>query len=77
MVITSRDKLCTSGFFLQTVFEHLGDLLTVLITFDEIMNESPGIHDNWKRYKRYIKDGPFESVVYNNAFSAIIKTGED
>ena len=37
----------------QTVFEHLGELLTVLITLDEIMNECSGIHENWKRYKRY------------------------
>lgn len=46
--------------FFQTVFEHLGELLTVLITLDEIMNECSGIHENWKRYKRYNCSGfPF------------------
>lgn len=37
---------------LQIVFEHLGDLLTILITLDEIINNQSTLKDHWILYKR-------------------------
>ncbi|CAB3987009.1 WASH complex subunit 4-like, partial [Paramuricea clavata] len=57
--------LDVSGVHLTTVFEHLGELLTVLITLDEIMNECSGIHENWKRYKRMLKSVQHNPGVFS------------
>lgn len=38
--------------FGQTVYEHLGELLVVLITLDEIMENHGTLRDHWKMYKR-------------------------
>ncbi|XP_057296069.1 WASH complex subunit 4-like isoform X2 [Hydractinia symbiolongicarpus] len=38
-----------------TLFEHTGDLLTTLITLDEIINNSFTLQDHWKKYKRMLK----------------------
>lgn len=37
------------------VFIHLGELLTALITLDEIINNSFVLQDHWKKYKRMLK----------------------
>ena len=37
-----------------TVLEHLGGLLTSLITLDEIISGADVLQDHWKRYKRYV-----------------------
>ncbi len=54
---------------LQCVFEHLGDLLTVLITLDEIIETQASLKDHWTLYKRYccffaksILNGPTSST---------------
>ncbi|XP_059151833.1 WASH complex subunit 4-like isoform X4 [Physella acuta] len=39
----------------QVVFEHLGDLLTVLITLDHIIDFHPTLKDHWTLYKRMVK----------------------
>ncbi|XP_071139375.1 WASH complex subunit 4-like isoform X2 [Mytilus edulis] len=39
----------------QVVYEHLGDLLTVLITLDEIINNHGTLTDHWTLYKRMLK----------------------
>lgn len=37
---------------LQIVYEHLGELLVVLLTLDEIMENHGTLKDHWKMYKR-------------------------
>lgn len=37
----------------QTVYEHLGELLVVLITLDEIMENHATLKDHWRMYKRW------------------------
>eukprot|EP00794_Sanderia_malayensis_P006146 gene6146-6852_t len=44
-----------------SVFEHLGDLLAVLITLEKILANSVIFKDHWKQYKRMLK------AVHNNA----------
>jgi len=39
----------------QVVFEHLGELLTVLISLDSIIESHPCIKDHWTLYKRMVK----------------------
>ncbi|XP_052780074.1 WASH complex subunit 4-like isoform X2 [Mya arenaria] len=39
----------------QTVFEHLGDLLGVLITLDELIQSHSTLLDHWTLYKRMLK----------------------
>jgi len=34
------------------LFEHLGELLTALITLDEIINNNYMMKEHWKKYKR-------------------------
>lgn len=36
----------------QIVYEHLGELLVVLLTLDEIMENHGTLKDHWKMYKR-------------------------
>lgn len=40
---------------LETVFDALGEALTVLITLDEITMANPLIRDHWTLYKRMMK----------------------
>ena len=40
------------GFFLQTMYEHLGELLTVLLTLDEIIDNHITLKDHWTMFKR-------------------------
>lgn len=40
------------AFCLQIVYEHLGELLVVLLTLDEIMENHGTLKDHWKMYKR-------------------------
>ncbi|XP_071809991.1 WASH complex subunit 4-like [Asterias amurensis] len=40
---------------LQTVYEHLGDMLRVLITLDEIVVNQSTLKDHWTLYKRMLK----------------------
>ncbi|EDO43986.1 predicted protein, partial [Nematostella vectensis] len=49
-----------NGVHFTTVFEHLGKVLTVLITLDEILDASHTLKDHWKLYRRMVKS------VYNN-----------
>uniref|UniRef100_A0A8C4QNR8 WASH complex subunit 4 n=1 Tax=Eptatretus burgeri TaxID=7764 RepID=A0A8C4QNR8_EPTBU len=44
-----------SAVHLQTVFEHLGDLLTVLLTLDEIIKNQITLKEHWTMYKRLLK----------------------
>lgn len=37
---------------LQIVYEHLGELLVVLLTLDEIMENHGTLKEHWKMYKR-------------------------
>ncbi|EMP29886.1 WASH complex subunit 7 [Chelonia mydas] len=41
--------------FLQTMYEHLGELLTVLLTLDEIVDNHATLKDHWTMYKRLLK----------------------
>ncbi|KAM3833616.1 WASH complex subunit 4 isoform 2-T2 [Vipera latastei] len=45
----------TSGVHFQTMYEHLGELLTVLLTLDEIINNHATLKDHWTTYKRLLK----------------------
>ncbi|KYO36435.1 WASH complex subunit 4 [Alligator mississippiensis] len=45
----------TSGVHFQTLYEHLGELLTVLITLDEIIDNHATLKDHWTMYKRLLK----------------------
>ncbi|KAF7702037.1 WASH complex subunit 4 [Silurus meridionalis] len=56
----------SSGVHFQTVYEHLGELLVVLITLDEIMENHGTLKDHWKMYKRLLK-----SVHHNPSKFAI------
>lgn len=38
----------------QTVYEHLGELLVVLLTLDEIMENHGTLKEHWKMYKRSV-----------------------
>ncbi|XP_049805094.1 WASH complex subunit 4 [Schistocerca nitens] len=39
----------------QDVFEHLGDLLLILVTLDEIISTQSTLHNHWSLFKRTIK----------------------
>ncbi|XP_029457390.1 WASH complex subunit 4 isoform X2 [Rhinatrema bivittatum] len=45
----------TSGVHFQTLYEHLGELLTVLLTLDEIIDNHATMKDHWTMYKRLLK----------------------
>ncbi|KAJ3596591.1 hypothetical protein NHX12_002996 [Muraenolepis orangiensis] len=45
----------SSGVHFQTVYEHLGELLVVLLTLDEIMENHGTLKEHWKMYKRLLK----------------------
>ncbi|XP_048863417.1 WASH complex subunit 4 isoform X1 [Brienomyrus brachyistius] len=45
----------SSGVHFQTVYEHLGELLVVLLTLDEILENHGALKDHWKMYKRLLK----------------------
>ncbi|XP_078530725.1 WASH complex subunit 4 isoform X1 [Lissotriton helveticus] len=45
----------TSGVHFQTLYEHLGELLTVLLTLDEIIETHATVKDHWIMYKRLLK----------------------
>ncbi|TKS73206.1 WASH complex subunit 4 [Collichthys lucidus] len=45
----------SSGVHFQIVYEHLGELLVVLLTLDEIMENHGTLKDHWKMYKRLLK----------------------
>lgn len=40
---------------LQDVFEHLGDILVILLTLDEVLGNHSTLHDHWIIYKRTLK----------------------
>ncbi|XP_039617760.1 WASH complex subunit 4 [Polypterus senegalus] len=56
----------SSGVHFQTVYEHLGELLSVLLTLDEIIENHSTLKDNWTMYKRLLK-----SVHHNPSKFAI------
>ncbi|MEE6480161.1 hypothetical protein FKM82_012478, partial [Ascaphus truei] len=45
----------TTGVHFQTMYEHLGELLTVLLTLDEIIENHATLKDHWTMYKRLLK----------------------
>ncbi|XP_065380809.1 WASH complex subunit 4 isoform X3 [Macaca fascicularis] len=45
----------TTGVHFQTMYEHLGELLTVLLTVDEIIDNHITLKDHWTMYKRLLK----------------------
>uniref|UniRef100_A0AAQ5Z5Y0 WASH complex subunit 4 n=1 Tax=Amphiprion ocellaris TaxID=80972 RepID=A0AAQ5Z5Y0_AMPOC len=45
----------SSGVHFQVMYEHLGELLVVLLTLDEIMENHGTLKDHWKMYKRLLK----------------------
>uniref|UniRef100_A0A8C4ZWP7 WASH complex subunit 4 n=1 Tax=Gadus morhua TaxID=8049 RepID=A0A8C4ZWP7_GADMO len=45
----------SSGVHFQTVYEHLGELLVVLLTLDEIMENHGTLKEHWQMYKRLLK----------------------
>lgn len=49
--------LDVSDVHFQVVYEHLGDLLGVLITLDEIIDNQGTLRDHWTLYKRYGSGG--------------------
>ena len=40
---------------LQDVFEHLGDILVMLLTLDEVFTNHSTLHDHWIIYRRTVK----------------------
>ncbi|KAM9807729.1 WASH complex subunit 4 [Neosynchiropus ocellatus] len=45
----------SSSVHFQIVYEHLGELLVVLLTLDEIMENHSTLKDHWQMYKRLLK----------------------
>ncbi|XP_040493346.1 WASH complex subunit 4 isoform X2 [Ursus maritimus] len=45
----------TTGVHFQTMYEHLGELLTVLLTLDEIIDNHVTLKEHWTMYKRLLK----------------------
>ncbi|XP_062989484.1 WASH complex subunit 4 isoform X2 [Elgaria multicarinata webbii] len=45
----------TSGVHFQAMYEHLGELLTVLLTLDEIIDNHVTLKGHWTTYKRLLK----------------------
>ncbi|XP_053318537.1 WASH complex subunit 4 isoform X2 [Spea bombifrons] len=45
----------TTGVHFLTMYEHLGELLTVLLTLDEIIENHSVLKDHWTMYKRLLK----------------------
>uniref|UniRef100_A0A8D1B7F1 WASH complex subunit 4 n=1 Tax=Sus scrofa TaxID=9823 RepID=A0A8D1B7F1_PIG len=45
----------TTGVHFQTMYEHLGELLTILLTLDEIIDNHITLKDHWTMYKRLLK----------------------
>lgn len=41
------------------MYEHLGELLTVLLTLDEIVDNHVTLKDHWTMYKRYANQNVF------------------
>ncbi|XP_066561354.1 WASH complex subunit 4 [Amia ocellicauda] len=56
----------SSGVHFQVVYEHLGELLVVLLTLDEIIGNHATLKEHWKMYKRLLK-----SVHHNPSKFAI------
>lgn len=48
--------LSSSFLHKQAMYEHLGELLTVLITLDEIIDNHATLKDHWTMYKRCVSD---------------------
>lgn len=48
----------------QIVFEHLGDLLGVLITLDHIIEQHPTLKEHWTLYKRMVKSVHHDPVKF-------------
>lgn len=44
-------------YFQQAMYEHLGELLTVLLTLDEIIDNHTMLKDHWTMYKRCVGKG--------------------
>ncbi|XP_021927247.1 WASH complex subunit 4 isoform X2 [Zootermopsis nevadensis] len=44
-----------TGIHFQDVFEHLGDILVILLTLDEVLGNHSTLHDHWIIYKRTLK----------------------
>ena len=49
---SSKSVMQSQGILLQTVFEALGDALTILITLDEIFKAGDTFTEHWTQYKR-------------------------
>ncbi|XP_034984556.2 WASH complex subunit 4 isoform X1 [Zootoca vivipara] len=45
----------TSGVHFQAMYEHLGELLAVLLTLDEIIDNHATLKEHWTMYKRLLK----------------------
>uniref|UniRef100_A0A3P8WCL7 WASH complex subunit 4 n=1 Tax=Cynoglossus semilaevis TaxID=244447 RepID=A0A3P8WCL7_CYNSE len=52
---TATKIIESSGVHFQTVYEHLGELLVVLLTLDQILENHGILKDHWKMYKRLLK----------------------
>ena len=50
---SSRSVMQSNEIVLQTVFEAVGDALTILITLDEIFKAGDTFSEHWTQYKRY------------------------
>ncbi|EDV25801.1 uncharacterized protein TRIADDRAFT_24562 [Trichoplax adhaerens] len=53
------------GVHFEPVYEHLGDLLTILITLDEIMDNNNVMIQHWQLYKRMIKSALADPQRYD------------
>ncbi|CAI9722200.1 Hypothetical predicted protein [Octopus vulgaris] len=54
-----------TGVHFQIVFEHLGDLLTVLITLDKIIENQALLKEHWTLYKRMLKSVRHNTSKFN------------
>ncbi|XP_069694005.1 WASH complex subunit 4 isoform X2 [Periplaneta americana] len=55
---TSKDAprvINATGVHFQDVFDHLGDILVMLITLDEMLSNHSTLHEHWIVYKRTVK----------------------
>ena len=55
---------------LQVVFEKLSQLLTGLVTLDELVENHPYLRDHWSSYKRMVKAAMLEPQKYGLSSAA-------
>lgn len=71
---TANQTINSSNVHFEDMMDHLGDLLTILITFDKLIGNVDNVLESWSLYKRLIRtvqlNVPVEKVLM---FESVIK----